>query len=50
MTAAPTTEPRIDPSPPTMIIATKSTERNTSKESGDRNPTTSAKRPPATPV
>ena len=35
MTAAPTTEPKIDPSPPTMIIATKSTDRNTSKESGE---------------
>ena len=33
-----------------MIMATKSTDRNTSKESGDRNPTTNAKSPPATPV
>jgi hypothetical protein len=33
-----------------MIITRKSTERNTSKASGERNPTTKAKSPPATPV
>src|SRR5207245_427233 len=48
--AAPATEPGTDPRPPRMIIATKSTDRNTSKASGERKPTTKAKSPPATPV